>query len=212
LRASILMLEGDQKRILITSAVPSEGKSFCAVNAAVALAQQHTKVLLIDADLRKPVIEERLFGGEKQPGLADYLIGRADLDDVVRPSKIPGLSVMTAGRRYSNPAELLARRQRVEELLNEAESKFDRVVMDSAPVLAVSDTLGLAPHFAAVAVVVRSHKTARRLVQRALDLLRRSGRSACGVALNMVPARGEDYHYYYSHGEDGKAYGADATS
>ena len=210
LRASMLMLEGEQKRILFTSAVPGEGKSFCAMNAAVALAQQHTNVLLIDADLRKPVIEDRLFTGEKQPGLADFLIGRADLDDIIRPSKVPGLSVITAGRRYSNPAELLSRRERVEDLLLQAEARFERVVMDSAPVLAVSDTLGLAPHFPAVALVIRSHKTARRFVQRALDLLRRSGRPACGVALNMVPARGEDYHYYYSHGEDGKAYGADS--
>ncbi len=209
LRASMLMLEGEQKRILFTSAVPSEGKSFCATNAAVALAQQHTNALLIDADLRKPVIEDRLFGGEKQPGLADYLIGRAELDEIIRPSKVPGLSVITAGRRYSNPAELLSRRERVEELLLQLEKRFDRVVMDSAPVLAVSDTLGLASHFSAIALVVRSHKTGRRFVQRALDLLRRTGRPACGIAMNMVPARGEDYHYYYSHGDGTKTYGAD---
>ncbi len=209
LRASMLMLEGDQKRILFTSAVPSEGKSFCATNAAVALAQQHTNVLLIDADLRKPVIEDRLFGGEKQPGLADYLIGRAELDEIIRPSRVPGLSVITAGQRYSNPAELLSRRERVEELLKQADKRFDRVVMDSAPVLAVSDTLGLTSHFSAIALVLRSHKTGRRFVQRALDLLRRTGRPACGVALNMVPARGEDYHYYYSHGEGTKTYGAE---
>ncbi len=207
LRASMQMLEGTQRRILITSAVPGEGKSFCSANAALALAQQDAKVILIDADLRKPTLESRLFGSEGALGLADYLIGRAEFDEIVRETEVPGLSVITAGRRYSNPAELLGRRERVEELLKSSERRFDRVVVDSAPVLAVSDTLGLAPHFTAIALVIRSHKTPRRYVQRALDLLARSGRPANGVALNLVPLKANLYSYYNYGGKQGQTYG-----
>jgi capsular exopolysaccharide synthesis family protein len=207
LRASVLLLEGSQQRVLFTSAVPGEGKSFCSLNAAVALAQQDANVLLIDADLRKPTLEKRLFDGERAVGLADFLSGSADFDEIIRPSPVPGLSVITAGKRHPNPAELLSRKERVADLLRQAEGRFDRVVMDSAPVLAVSDTLNLVTHFNSVALVVRSHKTGRRFIQRALDLLARSGRPARGIAMNLVPAKGASYYYYYSHGKGGAVYG-----
>ncbi len=211
-RASILMSEVDHKRMLITSAVPGEGKSFCSINAAVALAQQDTDVLLIDSDLRKPIVEKRLFGeGSSAPGLADFLTGRAEFDDIVRPSQVPRLFVITAGRGYSNPSELLSRKERMTDLLERAEQRFGRIVVDSAPVLAVSDTLSLAPHFPFITVVIRSHKTGRKFAKRATDLLARTGHPASGVALNMVPAKGAAYYYYYTHGKDGQAYGDPAA-
>ncbi len=207
LRASIFMNDAARKRILFTSAVPGEGKSFCSINFAVALAQQDRNILLIDADLRKPQVEARLFDTDREKGLADYLTGRSDLEQIVRPTKVPRLSAITAGRAYSNPAELLTRSERVESLLKAAEGKYDAVVIDSAPVLAVSDTLGLTSHCDTVVLVARSHRTGRRFVQRAQNLLDRSGHSPTGLAMNLVPTKGSAYYYYQSYGKGGVAYG-----
>ncbi len=212
LRASLLLVEEEkQPAVLVTSATPSEGKSFCSVNLAVALAQQDMQTLLIDADLRKPVIEDRLFGTKQYVGLSDYLTGRADFDQIIRESKVPGMFVITAGRTYQNPAELLSRTERVSTLLKLAEARFDRIVMDSAPVLAVSDTLSLARLFRTITLVVRSHKTGRRFSKRAIDLLARTGHPVCGATMNMVPARGASY-YYYHYSKGGETYGGRPAS
>ncbi|HEY8899168.1 MAG TPA: polysaccharide biosynthesis tyrosine autokinase [Chthoniobacterales bacterium] len=210
MRASLLLLEEDEQPfVLMTSAVPGEGKSFCSINLAVAMAQQGMKTLLVDADLRKPVIEGRLFGTSDERGLSDFLMGKVDFEDVLRPTKVPNLYAITAGRRYANPAELLLRQERVKELLDNVQKQFDRGIVDSAPVLAVSDTLNLARHFKTIGLVLRSHKTPRRLAVRAEDLLARTGHPVSGVVLNMVPARGAAY-YYYSYGKEGQTYGAPA--
>ncbi len=208
LRASLRLADEEkQLSVLITSATPGEGKSFCAMNLCVALAQQDMQTLLIDADLRKPVIEARMFGTTEQVGLSDFLTGRADIDQIVRETRVPGLSVITAGRTYQNPAELLSRTERVSALLALVEGRFDRIVVDSAPVLAVSDTLSLARLFRTITLVVRSHKTGRRYSRRAIDLLARTGHPVWGVTMNMVPVRGASY-YYYHYSKTGGAYGA----
>lgn len=207
LRAALLLLDSKERLVLVTSATPAEGKSFCSVNLAVAMAQQGVKTLLIDGDLRKPVIEERLFETRQQTGLSDFLMGRADAADIVRSSKIPNLFVITGGRRYENPGELALRHERLEELLDYVRANFERCVLDSAPILAVSDSLHLARHFRDVLLVLRSHKTPRRLAIRAENLLARAGHPVSGVVFNQVPARGAGY-YYYSYGQGGKAYGA----
>lgn len=208
LRASFALLADEARALLITSAVPGEGKSFCAANLAVALAQQETRTILIDADLRKPTVEARLFGpGDHQPGLGDYLLGRADLDEIIRPTDIPNLHVITAGRDLPNPAELLARKSRVQLLLDGLDKRFERLVMDSAPILAVSDTLSLAQHFSSVGLVVRSHKTPRRMVKRAVELLARTGHPAHGTILNLVPSKASagDYYYYSYSAKGGRS-------
>jgi len=207
LRASFLMLETEQPYVLITSATPAEGKSFCSINIAVALAQQGQRTLLVDADLRKPAVEKRLFERGRAPGLTDFLLGEADFDDIIRETQVPNLYVITAGRHVSSPAELLLRRERFRDMLSQMEAKFDRGVVDSAPLLAVSDTLNIANNFRTIAMVVRSHKTARRLVKRGADLLARAGHPCSGLVLNMVPARAAAYYYYYSYGT-GRTYGA----
>jgi capsular exopolysaccharide family len=208
MRASLALLKEDAPSILVTSAIPGEGKSFCSVNLAVALAQQDLRTLLIDADLRKPVVENRLFDTKNEKGLSDFLMGRVDFSEILRDCpQVPNLKVITAGRSFSNPSELLTRKERILALLDEAEGHFDRVVVDSAPVLAVSDTLGLARHFRTIALVIRSHKTARRASRRAVDLLARAGHPPVGMVLNMVPARGSSYYYYYSTGRYGRTYG-----
>ena len=125
------------KTFLFTSAVGSEGKSFCAINCAVSFAQLGLKTLLIDADLRLPSIGGIFFDGTPVEGLTDVLTYRTDLDDVARPTSIDKLSVLCAGNQLNRPAELLAG-EGFGRLIKNATTKFDRVVVNSAPIQAVA--------------------------------------------------------------------------
>ena len=229
---SLLGPEVERKVFLFTSALPNEGKSFTSANYSLSLAQQGHRVLLIDGDLRRPSLHKifREVGpvaGEtaetnEQRGIVDYLVGEVGLSDAVRVvsardvdiigthSASPGgavtatggqLSVLAGGRRAPNPAELLSGHS-FAELLTEAAKLYDRVVIDSAPVLAVSDTLLMTPFVQTVCMVVRARRTARNAVQRAVLLLGGTGSRPAGVILNRLPrSRGTDYYYYYaSHG------------
>lgn len=207
LRSSLFLSNRERHRVLMTSAVPGEGKSFCSINLAVALAQQGIATILIDLDLRKPVIEGRLFGQKGGLGVTDFLMGKADFEQILRPSEVPNLFVITAGRHYSNPAELLLRHERLRELLDYVDKRFARVIVDSAPLLAVSDTLNIARNFDAVCLAIHSHRTARRLSRRAAGLLARANRPLTGIILNLVPATASSYYYYYRAYGD-RAYGA----
>jgi receptor protein-tyrosine kinase len=229
---SLLGPEADRKVFLFTSALPNEGKSFTSANYSLSLAQQGHRVLLIDGDLRRPSLHKifREVGPtgdaapetDEQHGIVDYLVGDVALSDAIRvvsardvdiigtQSSSPGgtvtatggqLSVLAGGRRAPNPAELLSGHT-FAELVAEAAKEFDRVVIDSAPVLAVSDTLLMTPHVQSVCMVVRAKRTARNAVQRAVMLLAGTGSRPAGVILNRLPRnRGTDYYYYYaSHG------------
>lgn len=228
---SLLGPEAERKVFLFTSALPSEGKSFTSANYALSLAQQGHHVLLIDGDLRRPS-QHKIFlrngregkNGEADApvaGIVDYLVGDVALADAIhtvaaRDVDVLGtmpksdvtltstggeLSILTGGRRAPNPAELLSGRS-FSELIVEAAKKFERVVIDSAPVLAVSDTLLMTPHVQTVCIVVHASKTARNAVKRALMLLAGSGVYPAGIILNRLPRRrGAGYYYYYaSHG------------
>jgi capsular exopolysaccharide synthesis family protein len=231
LRASLALLgpEVERKVFLFTSAVPNEGKSFSSANYALALAQQGYRVLLIDGDLRRPSLHKIFLPtteqaeGEEESGIVDCLVGAADLSSVVRTASagqletLAGekltategqLSVLTGGRRAPNPAELLSG-PAFGRLLSEATRLFDRVVIDSAPVLAVSDTLLMTPLVQTVCVVVYAGKTARNAVQRALGMLTAAGGRPAGVILNRLPRRsGSGYYYYYASHGYGKGEGA----
>ncbi len=207
LRASLLLLEDEKHSILVTSAVPEEGKSTTSLSLAVSMAQRGAKTLLIEFDLRKPVLENRLFGRQTHLGAADFLNDQADFDSLIQATSIPNLSVITAGKVTKSSGELLLRRHKVEKFLESARAQFEQVIVDSAPLLAVSDTLTIARHFKVITMVVRSHKTARRLVRRSVDLLKRVKRMPAGITLSMVPP-GNAY-YYYGYSDGGRAYGAE---
>ena len=211
LRTSLSLLgKGvDRRSFLFTSAVPGEGKSFCSINYAVSLAQQGLRTLLIDADLRLPTIGKRLFGDEEHAGTSDFIAGHVSLEDAIRPGQVENLSVLTAGNRAPNPAELLAAGG-FGDLIKLALTKFDRVVVDSAPVNAVADTLLLVRHVQSVCLVVHAGKTPRKAVQRASQKLTEAGGRPVGQILNQLPAHGGvGYYYHYSAGEYGKGvYGA----
>ena len=235
LRAALSLLgpEVDRKVFLFTSALPNEGKSFTSVNYALALAQQGHRVLLVDGDLRRPSIHKVFRGvvGDNErnfPGLVDYLIGAVELKNAVRlvtsmeaetvgaarfregkPAKSGQLFILAGGQRAPNPAELLSDNC-FKGLTTEARSYFDRIVIDSAPVLAVSDTLLMVPHVQTTCIVVRAAKTPRNAINRALTLLGATQVRPAGIVLNRLPRRrGAGYYYYYaSHGYgDGEVYG-----
>jgi len=204
LRASVAMNARveNQRTFLLTSALPSEGKSFCSANFSTTLAQQGLRTLLIDADLRKPSISRLFFGTNVKPGLSEVLLGRASLDAAVKESGVEGLSILAAGGRAPNPSELLAG-QPFRDLLAEALKHYDRVVVDSAPVLAVSDTLLIAPSVEVLCLVARSFVTPRTMITRALKALSEVHAKPSGVIFNCLPAGAASYAYYYS----GKYYG-----
>lgn len=205
LRASLSMLaDADARHIfLFTSAVPSEGKTFTSANFAASLCQQGFRTLLIDADLRKPAVSPLIFGDHRKPGLSDVLAGRISLSEAAIPSELDSLSVLTAGSRAPDPAELLAT-QRMRDLLAEATQLYDRVVVDTAPTLAVSDALLIAPEADVVCLVVRSCSTARKSVARAVKSLSDVGARPAGVVFNFLPSGSNQDAYYYS----GKTYGS----
>ena len=229
---SLLGPEVERRVSLFTSALPNEGKSFTSANYSLALAQQGYRVLLIDGDLRRPnmhrifhfpkAMEKNNSEKESAPGVMDCLVGEADLSSAARP--IPAgeidivtdqvavagniltatggqLSVLAGGRRAPNPAEILAG-PFFGQLVAEGTRLFDRVVIDSAPILAVSDTLLMMPYVQTVCVVLRARKTPRQAVRRAISLLTSSGIRPAGLVLNRLHRRrGVGYYYYYaSHG------------
>ena len=205
LRTSLSIESGETERntILFTSAVPSEGKSFCAVNYAIALAQLGQPTLIIDADLRLPTVAKTLLGVAPKPGVNSFLSGASTFDEAVRQvPDIPNLSIMAAGGRASNPAELLAG-PRLGVLLKEASEKFNWVVIDTAPVHAVSDTMLLVKHVKVVCFVVHAGKTPARAIKRACNLLENAGAKPAGVVLNHISQRGHSYYYNY-YGDYGK--------
>jgi capsular exopolysaccharide synthesis family protein len=206
---SLLGKDADRKTFLFTSAVPGEGKSFCSINFAASLAQQGLRTLLIDADLRLPTVGKRLFGDEPHPGTSDVIAAQVPFDGALRPSKVENLMVMTAGNRAPNPAELLGSGG-FADLLKVALTKFDRIVVDSAPVNAVADTLLLVRDVQSVCLVVHAGKTPRKAVLRAAQKLTEAGSRPVGQILNQLPSHGGvGYYYHYSAGEYGKGvYGA----
>src|SRR5437867_960685 len=239
---SLLGPENERKISLFTSALPGEGKSFTSANYAVALAQQGYRVLLLDGDLRRPSLH-KIFGltGKSKtnsnyaepPGFVDCLVGNAKLESAARPISAEEIDVvgdaiamrgkihtatggqlfvLAGGRRAPNPAEILSGPS-FAKLIAEAGKMFDRVVFDSAPVLAVSDTLIMAPHVQTICVIIRARKTPRPAIQRALSLIVGAGTRPAGLVLNRLPTtRGYGYYYYYASPGYGKGEGSYSSS
>ncbi len=218
LRTALAMLGKEEVRrtFVFTSTLPQEGKSFTSLNFAASLAQQGLRTLLIDADLRRPSIGEYLEPdaeeNEELPGLTDCLVGRKQLLEVVRSiEKVEHFFWLPAGHFAPNPAELLANEQ-FGKLIQEALKTYDRVVVDSAPIHAVSDTLLIADKIQTTVLVLHGGKTPRKLVARCVQLLQGAGAQMGGIVMNLLSnRRGHGYYdsyYYYGHygyyGKDGK--------
>jgi capsular exopolysaccharide synthesis family protein len=200
LRVSISMLGPEEERrvLLFVSAVPEEGKTYTSLNTAVVFAQQGLKTLLIDSDLRRPSLHKALLSVDTLPvGLTDYFSGNSRLSSVIIPTEIENLSLIPAGRRAPNPAELLSSAD-IPKLFAQLLKRYDRIVVDSAPVNAVSDTLIIAPHADKTILVIRADKTPRKAIQRSVYLLRKAQAKVAGFVLNRLPTgRAASYYYYY---------------
>jgi capsular exopolysaccharide synthesis family protein len=198
LRTSLSLLKGGApKSVLFTSATPGEGKSFCAANYSVSLAQQNLRTLVIDGDLRRPGLGLIFPTPDGAAGLSDVLSGKNSFDAGCHETKVPKLFVMPAGTRNSSPLELLSD-GKFTQIVREALEKYDRVVLDSAPINAVSDTLMMVEHVCAVAFVARARHTPARSLVRALHLLDGAHATPAGFILNRLPARLAAYYYYYA--------------
>jgi capsular exopolysaccharide synthesis family protein len=212
-RTSILFSRSDKpvRSILVTSAGPGEGKTTVAVNLAITLAKHKAPVLLVDADLRRPRVAKAL-GVENRTGLTNFLVGDASLDQVVQPTSIEGLFVVTSGPIPPNPAELL-HGERLAELVRKGLERFDRIVIDSPPVIAVSDARVVARCADGLYLVISMGKTSWRLIQRSIESLSTIGFGAHGAILNNLSAPTGRYGYYYDRDyEYGKSYYVQPTS
>lgn len=190
------------KTVLVTSSLPGEGKSTTATNLAIALAQAGQSVCLIDADLRRPMVNEYL-GLDRNAGLTTALIGSAEVNDLLQPWGEDSMFVLTSGRVPPNPSELLGSDE-MKFLIENLEQAFDVIVVDAPPLLPVTDAAVLSQHVGGVVVVVGTQKLRVQDLEKSIDALRMVGSNVLGVVLNMLPTRGPDaYAYsYYSSDSD----------
>jgi succinoglycan biosynthesis transport protein ExoP len=196
LRTNLRYVELDDiaRSLVITSSIESEGKSTTAANLALAAAGLGQKVLLVDADLRRPAVG-RLFGIDDSIGLSDVLIGQVPLDGAVQEVAQSGLQVLPAGAVPPNPNELLQSKA-MAELLARLHEQYDLVVFDTPPLLPVSDAAVLAVQAGGVAMVAASGRVQRSQLDAALRSLERVNARTVGVIVTMVPRRGPDAYGY----------------
>lgn len=185
------MLEARNNIVLVTGPTPGLGKSFVSVNFAVVLAAAGKKVLLIDGDLRKGYLHQ-YFGMERSKGLSDLITGSLDMDQVLRKNVLENVSFIATGDLPLKPSELLAH-QNFGKLLETLAVDYDYVLIDTAPVLAVSDAIIAAEHAATVLLIARAEVTGTGAIKEALKRLSQAGISSKGVVLNDVKLRSSLY-------------------
>jgi len=199
IRTNVLFSSAQEgsRSIVVTSTAPGEGKSMVASNLAISLAQAGQRVLLIDADMRKPKSQD-IFGIAQEPGLSNVLVGNAKASESVRKSMVSGLWVLPAGRIPPNPAELLGS-ARFRDFVTSLKDHFDWVIVDSPPVMAVTDASLIAHLASGVVFVVGSEMTSRHAAKRALDQLEHANAKFVGAVLNRVDLKHNAYYYsqYY---------------
>ena len=178
------LLETRVRRVLVTSAGSGEGKSTIVANLGIALSQSEQRVLVIDTDVRRAQ-QHRLFDLTRSPGLIEYLLGKASVADVVRPTATRSLSLISAGHPVAAPAEPLSSRRMVE-LLEFTATQFDVVLLDAPAVLDVADTRVLAPLVDGVLVVVREGTVTREALRRVRQSLQQVHAKILGLVLNRV--------------------------
>jgi len=200
LRTSLLLsnLGTPPKIIMVTSARPQEGKTTTSINTAIVLAQKGVRVLLIDADLRRPSVHKTLGMGPRS-GLSNVLTGSATLEHTITRSPIlSNLFILPAGTPPPNPAELLAS-SNMRDLLTDLREKYDHIIIDTPPTLSVTDAVVLSQRMDAIILVIRSSQTTKQALRRSRDILMQVNAKITGVLLNAVDLTSPDYYYYYEY-------------
>jgi capsular exopolysaccharide synthesis family protein len=186
--------------IMVTSSKPGEGKSTTCANMAVAFAQANKRVLLIDADLRKPT-QHHLFGTSNRNGLTTALFKQKKLGEVVQHTDVDNLYIVNAGPTPPNPSELLSSPQ-MASLLEEARKSYDVIVLDTPPIVSVTDAQVVAVKSDGVVLIVHAGQVSKDLVLKAKSLLEHVNAKLLGVVLNNVNrSHADSYSYYYGSAE-----------
>ena len=186
---------------MITSSMPKEGKTVVASNLAISFGQSGARTLLLDTDLRRGRLH-RLFGLRKSPGLSDYLLDKVPLEEAIRPSGKENLSILSAGQHIESGTELLGS-PKFADLMVKARSQYDRIIVDTPPVLGLSETSILQNEVDGVLFVIWSGRTPIRNVKTAIDLLASNGANFYGFILNRLDLSTTTnyYQYYYYSSE-----------
>ena len=201
-----VLAEYRSRSIVITSPVTGDGKTLVAANLATVLADHpEQKILLVDADLRKPD-QHHLYNVRQAPGLSEYLTGQCTQEEVVQQTSLPNLNVIAAGRPPDKPTVLLSS-ERMTNLLSEVQSTYQWIIFDTPPLLPVTDASVLARECVGLILVVRMGQTARTLIERSQDLLAEMRLPVLGCILNDFSSlsRSNNYYYKYYHKYGAKA-------
>lgn len=200
IRANIMfsVMKKGCKRIIVTSSMPSEGKTTTTVNLAVSISQADQRVLLIDGDLRKPKIHH-YFSVPNSPGLTNYLSsiisgnGNSDTFGVIRPTEFENLCILSSGSIPPNPAELLSS-EMMNEFLDEVSKNFDYIIIDTPPINVVSDALPLIRESDGVVLIVRSNQSSHPELQKALSALEFIDAKILGFVVNFAESKAGGYY------------------
>lgn len=208
LRAPILLSSSDSppKAILITSMAPKDGKTTIATNLATAIAESGSEVLLIDCDLRRPMLH-KIFGIENNKGLSTFIAGTSDIK-IVQNVQSRNLSIITSGPIPPNPSELLISK-RLKELVQVLKDKFDFIIIDTPPLISVSDTLTVSKIVDASLIVTRFGKTTYEMMNHGLKQMAGIESKVIGTVINAVDEKKSGYHYYYHYNKAYQYYASD---
>lgn len=198
LRTNLIYSSPDKpiRTMLFTSSGPGEGKSLTVANVALAYAQMGSRVVLVDTDLRRPVVHH-LFQLRREPGFCELFLPNADWEEIIRPTKMENLSIIPAGRFTPSPAELIGA-HKMDEIVSRLKERFDIVFFDTPPLVAVTDATVLSKRVDAVILVLKSRKTEREFSKRATSILRSVNAKIVGSVLNDIDLshRYSSYGYY----------------
>ena len=185
------------KSVLITSPGPQEGKTTVACNLGIAIAQNQKRVLLVDADMRKPRLHE-VFKTKKKKGLSEFLCGQTQFEDVLEKTDIEGISFVNSGAHPPNPSELLSS-HKMTDFITAAKKNFDLVIFDTPPIAVVTDAVILSQAIDGVIMTIESGKTSKRLLQRIYRILSEAKSRVIGTILNKIVITSGNYYYYNTY-------------
>ena len=202
LRASIMLSSSDSppKTIMVTSMAPMDGKTTIASNLAIAIAGSESSVLLIDCDLRRSMLHE-IFGLKNTRGLSTFIANASDMNNIIQDVPVKNLKVITSGPKPPNPSELLISK-RLKDFIHALKDKFDFVIIDTPPVMSVSDTLIISKIVDASLIVTRFGKTTYEMMNHGLKSMADVESKIIGTVINAVDEKKSGYHYYYYYNKD----------